>query len=49
MPIDIFFRGVCSTTNQIVSAVGRPGILFIDADQIVRADVRELWEIDIEG
>jgi len=35
--LDVFFPGEVKR------------ILFIDADQIVRADVRELWELDIEG
>merc|ERR1719453_2786599 len=26
-----------------------PKIIFIDADQVVRADVRELWDIDLQG
>jgi len=26
-----------------------PKIIFIDADQVVRADVRELWELDLKG
>eukprot|EP00930_Biecheleria_cincta_P072251 TRINITY_DN5967_c0_g1_i2.p1 TRINITY_DN5967_c0_g1~~TRINITY_DN5967_c0_g1_i2.p1 ORF type:complete len:1690 (-),score=292.49 TRINITY_DN5967_c0_g1_i2:441-5483(-) len=28
---------------------GVPKIIFIDADQVVRADVRELWDIDLKG
>ena len=24
-------------------------VIFIDADQVVRADVRELWDTDLEG
>ena len=24
-------------------------IIYIDADQVVRADLRELWEIDLKG
>ncbi|CAJ1367400.1 unnamed protein product [Effrenium voratum] len=26
-----------------------PKIIFIDADQVVRADVKELWELDLKG
>eukprot|EP00435_Cladocopium_sp_Y103_P043819 s1671_g12.t1 len=26
-----------------------PKIIFIDADQVVRADVKELWELDLQG
>ncbi|CAK0794978.1 unnamed protein product, partial [Prorocentrum cordatum] len=26
-----------------------PKVIFIDADQVVRADVRELWDMDLEG
>lgn len=26
-----------------------PKIIFIDADQVVRADVRELWDLDLKG
>jgi len=26
-----------------------PKVLFIDADQVVRADVRELWDMDLQG
>merc|ERR1719198_1258419 len=26
-----------------------PKILFIDADQVVRSDVRELWDTDLQG
>eukprot|EP00929_Paragymnodinium_shiwhaense_P073736 TRINITY_DN37670_c1_g1_i1.p1 TRINITY_DN37670_c1_g1~~TRINITY_DN37670_c1_g1_i1.p1 ORF type:complete len:1741 (+),score=483.89 TRINITY_DN37670_c1_g1_i1:87-5309(+) len=26
-----------------------PKVIFIDADQVVRADVRELWETDLQG
>lgn len=26
-----------------------PKIIFIDADQVVRADIRELWDMDLEG
>jgi len=26
-----------------------PKIIFIDADQVVRADVRELWDMDLKG
>lgn len=26
-----------------------PKVIFIDADQVVRADVKELWEIDLHG
>jgi len=26
-----------------------PKVIFVDADQVVRADVRELWDMDLEG
>ncbi|CAL1151069.1 unnamed protein product [Cladocopium goreaui] len=55
--LDVFFPGEVKRSwaterkrkGRSKARLGRPGILFIDADQIVRADVRELWELDIEG
>merc|ERR1712050_713045 len=34
---------------DVLFPLGVPRVIFIDADQVVRADVRELWDTDLKG
>ncbi len=33
----------------ITSTISAPQVIYVDADQVVRADLRELWDMDLHG